>query len=143
MEPRGFLNTFVSSSAIAAIAGGLLMQLLLHDTQESIIFGLLFGITMGYFVAKTRHAITLHVPCQDKQQFLAKANIRLAELGYYPEQQIGDHYTYVQTGANFSAGPLSMSPIKQFKISLQFQTNEAVFTGPKDTLASLHKYFEL
>src|SRR5258706_4468881 len=142
MEPRGFMNTFIASAAIAGIAGALLMQLLLHDTFESIGFGVLFGIAMGYYVAKTRQAITLTIPFQDKQQFLAKTNIRLAELGYHPEQQVGDHYTYVQEGGKFSAGPLSMSPIKQFKISLQFQTSEATFTGPKDTLASLKEYFK-
>ncbi len=139
MQPRSFWGTFVMVAAITALPFALLWSLLFSlmmglefgqvlrvGIWSGIAFGLLFGFVMAFFMK----AITISVAFQDKESFLSRLNVALAELGYHPQSQTETFLTYKPS---FQAGLLAG------KISVQIEQSSATIVGPLTYLKKLRK----
>ncbi len=139
MQPRSFWGTFVMLAATTALPFALLWSLLFSlmmgwefgqvlrvGIWGGIAFGLLFGFVMAFFVK----AVTISVAFQDKEAFLQRLNVALAELGYHPQSQTKTFLTYKPS---FQAGLLAG------KISVQIEQSSATIVGPSTYLKKLQK----
>jgi len=139
MRPRSFWATFAIIASITALPFGLAVSWLFSliwgvefgealsvGVWGGIAFGLLFGFVMAFFMK----AVTISVPFQDKEAFLSKLNIALAEIGYHPESQTEGFLTYKPS---FQAGLLAG------KISIQIEQTSAKVVGPSTYVQKLQK----
>jgi hypothetical protein len=130
VKPRSFLGTFLTLAGITSLPFALLWsllyskmmgmdfgQVLLTGIWAGIAFGVIFGFVMAFFL----RAETISVPVQDRETFLATLNVELAEMGYHPESQAGDFFTFKPS---FQAGLLAG------RISAQIQHGSATIVGP-------------
>ena len=139
MKPRGFWGTFVMLAAITALPFALLWSLLLSLMWDmgfgqvfrvgiwgGIAFGLLFGFVMAFFMK----AVTIFIKFQEKEAFLSRLNVALAEMGYHPESQTE---TFLTFKPSFQAGLLAG------KISVQIEKNSVTIVGPNTYIKKLQK----
>ena len=139
MKPRGFWGTFVTLAAITALPFALLFSLALSLMWAigfgqafrvgiwcGIFFGLLFGFVMAFFMK----AVTIFIKFQEKEAFLSRLNVALAEMGYHPESQ---SETFLTFKPSFQAGLLAG------KISVQIEQNSVTIVGPNTYIKKLQK----
>lgn len=112
MQPRGFWGTFVIIAAVTALPFGLLLswlfslamgldfgQVLAVGIWGGVAFGLIFGLVTAFLTK----AVTISAGFQDKETFLSRLNVALAEIGYHPHSQTETFFTYKPS---FQAGLL-------------------------------------
>jgi hypothetical protein len=75
-------------------------QVLRTGIWTGIASGVIFGFVMAFFL----RAENISVPVQDRETFLTTLNVGLAEMGYHPESQAGDFFTFKPS---FQAGLLA------------------------------------
>lgn len=139
MQPRGFWATFVIIAAVTALPFGLLWswlfslamgldfgQVLAVGIWGGVAFGLIFGFVTAFFTK----AATISADFQDKETFLSRLNVALAEIGYHPQSQTETFFTYKPS---FQAGLLSG------KISVQLEHGSAMIVGPSTYVKKLRK----
>jgi len=139
MKPRGFWGTFVTLAAITALPFALLFSLVLSLMRAigfgqafrvgiwcGIFFGLLFGFIMAFFMK----AVTIFIKLQEREAFLSRLNVALAEMGYHPESQTE---TFLTFKPSFQAGFLAG------KISVQIEQNSVTIVGPNTYIKKLQK----
>ncbi len=139
MKPRGFWGTFVTLAAITALPFALLWSLLFSlmmglefgqvlrvGIWSGIAFGLLFGFIMAFFMK----AVTIFIKFQEKEAFLSRLNVALAEIGYHPESQTE---TFLNFKPSFQAGLLAG------KISVQIEESSVTIVGPNTYIKKLQK----
>lgn len=95
-----------------------------------IFYGISFGLLFGLIGALYIKTLTISIPLKDRVEFYSKLNITLAELGYHPESQTGNFFTY---RPSFQAGLLSG------KISIQIENCNAEIIGPNMYIKKLQK----
>jgi hypothetical protein len=130
VKPRNFLGSFLTLAGITSLPFALLWSVMYSAMMDldfgqvlgtgiwaGIAFGVIFGFVMAFFL----RAETISVPVQDRETFLTTLNIELAELGYHPESQAGDFFTFKPS---FQAGLLAG------KVSVQIRPGSATIVGP-------------
>jgi len=131
IKPRGYLGTFFGIFFFASLASTILIALVMGQPirdafHEGCIFGLLFGLIMAAFMKGE----TISVTYQDKQEFLGRLSICLAEIGYHPDTQTDFFATFKPS---FRAGLLAG------RISVKVGANEAIIVGPRMYVGKLQK----
>ena len=105
MKPRGYFATFIQLASITALTSAVVWSWLFASIMrrsfgevllpEGLTFGVAVGVLGGAIGAFNIRAITMTVPIgPDRDEFLSGLTLRLAEIGYHPEQPIGNAYTF-------------------------------------------------
>lgn len=139
MQPRSFWGTLVMIAAVTALPFGLLWSWLFSLTMGldfgqvlavgiwgGVAFGLIFGSVMAFFMK----AATVSIGFQEKEAFLSRLNVALAEIGYHPQSQTETFFTYKPS---FQAGLLAG------KISVQLEHGSAMIVGPSTYVTKLQR----
>lgn len=139
MRPRGFWGTFLRVAAFAAVAFALLWSLLFSLVTGSefgavlrfaIWGGIAFGLFFGFLMAFSMKAASISETYQDKQAFLARLNVVLAQMGYHPRSQTESLATYKPS---LRAGLLAA------EISVQMGDSSCTIVGPNSYIKKLQK----
>lgn len=143
MKERGFWGTFARIAGITALPSVLLFSWslsLIWDLKFSQVFvrygiwsGIGFGLLFGLIMAFSMKAVTISVTFEDKETFLSRINITLAEMGYHPESQNESFLTYKPS---FQAGILAG------KISVSIKNSIATIVGPNSYIKKLQKLIQ-
>ena len=140
MKPRGFWGTFFTIATSTAVIFALIYSWLFavidrNDFGQVFIrgglwMGIFLGTGLGLGMAPFFKAERISMKFRDKDSFLSRLNIALAELGYHPESQIEDFITYKPA---FPAG----FGLIDGKISLLIGDKSATVVGPHMALLKL------
>lgn len=140
MEPRGFWGTLVTTTAASSLLFMLLLSALFSLVMGvsfgfalpfGIWIGVIFGLCFGLITASLLKVKTISVPIPDRRAFIARMNIRLAELDYHPEHQFENFWTFKPS---FQAGILAG------RLSVQIEQNSAIIIGPSVYVNKLRKH---
>lgn len=105
MKPRGYFATFNVLAATTGLPFGLLWSFLFASATRTS-FGEVFwplgfgggvavGVLFGAVSAFNFRAVMVTLPVgPDRDAFLSRVTLRLAEIGYHPEHPIGNAYTF-------------------------------------------------
>ncbi|MGP1384833.1 MAG: hypothetical protein ACTS2F_14805 [Thainema sp.] len=139
MEPRGFWGTLTTTSAALSLLFTLLLSSLFSLVMGvsfgfalpfGIWIGIAFGVSFGFTTAFLLKVKTVSVVIQNRKTFVARMNIKLAELDYHPEHQFEDFWTYKPS---FQAGLLAG------RLSIQLEQHSATIIGPSVYVNKLRK----
>src|SRR5262249_42835450 len=138
-EPRSYAGTAILFGAFTALPFALMWTLLFAAMQQQsfgeilpfglgagLFFGVFFGLTMGFFLKGESVAVEV----ADRQAFVSRLNVAMAQLGYNPATQSEDFFTYKPSlQAGLAAG----------RIAVQLEQGRAVIVGPKMYVKKLLK----
>lgn len=139
MKYGNFLRTFLILFLITAVLWALLWSLLFSaiigkefsqvlpvGIWSGIAFGLIFSFIMSFFMKSA----TISLTSRDKEEFLARLNIALAEIGYHPESQAEGFLIYK---------PSVQAGLLAGKISIQIGDSSLTIIGPNTYIKKLQK----
>ena len=137
MQPRSYFGTFciifpvftLIFVIVFAISGVLLTETSIQANMN-IVKSIILSLLLGLIMAARMKRETISVTFQDKQTFLERLNIRLAEIGYHPKIQTE---TFLTFKPSFRGGLLAV------KVSVQVESNSVTIVGPKMLLKKLQK----
>jgi hypothetical protein len=141
MQPRGFWDTFVRLAAIIGLAFGLVWSLV-FSLAMGLEFGEVFrlagirggaavGLLTGFVLAFLMKGVAISESYEDKRAFLARLDVALAAIGYYPQLQTESFMTYKPS--SFEAWLLAGS------ISVRIEETSCTIVGPKIIIKRLRE----
>jgi hypothetical protein len=141
MEPKGFFGTWITIFALTGLPFGVLMSTVGGmETDEGLAAGFMFGVLFGVVMAPLMMSVKVRLPFADRQSFVSKLNVSMAELAYHPKTQAAEFIVFeaVSAGA-YKLGPLSLAPASYFTVFVQLDQDGASIVGPRQTVRKLER----
>lgn len=120
----------VCSWLLAALANQPFGEVLPVGLAAGLLFGVIFGITMAFFL----RVETVSVEFTNEAAFVARLNIAVSQMGYYPTSQ---SERFLVFKPSFRAG------LAAGRIAVQLEEGGAVIVGPKMYVRKLIKQVSL
>jgi len=141
MEPKGFFGTWITIFALTGLPFGVLMSTVGGvETDEGLAAGFMFGVLFGFAMAPLMMSVKVELRFADRQVFLSRLNVNMAELAFHPKSQTADFVIFeaVSAGA-YKLGPLSLAPASYFTVFVQLDGDVASIVGPRQTVRKLEQ----
>jgi hypothetical protein len=141
MEPKGFWGTWCTIFALTGVPFAVLMTTIgAAVPQEGIAAGCAFGVLFGLCMAPLMMSVRIHVPVADRNTFLSRMNLSMAELAYHPQSRNDDYVVFEAASAGgLKVGSVSLTPARFFTVFVQLDQGEASIVGPRQTVRKLEQ----